>query len=73
MLCNQFTDSWNEFRGNFHYGLSRIFICRFVFGDGLIICLLLIMFEHSTDSLLVPTGWKFILFHLFPFLRSRRR
>src|SRR5574337_1223096 len=72
-FCDELPNRGNQLTGNFHDRLCGVVKRRLILRHRLFLGLLLVVSEHSTNSLLIPTSRKFALLHLLPFLRRRPR
>src|SRR6266404_37848 len=54
-------DFGNQVRGHNHHGLAIRFECRFIFGDSLVLGLVLVVFQDFSDALLIPTARESLL------------
>ena len=71
-ICQQLSPRGNEFVGDFHDGLFRIFVGRLVLSNRFFLALTLVVGKDSLNTIFVPTWWKLFLFHLPPRRRSLR-
>ncbi len=63
MPGNQLTDRRHKGGWHFHDCLIGLLDGRLIFCNGLLLGLLLVMGENSSDAILVPSGWKALLSH----------
>src|SRR5437867_3633387 len=64
-LGEKFADLGNEFHGDGHRRVGSGFVGRFILCDGLLVRLLLVVFEDAANPFLVPAFRKFRLLHFF--------
>ena len=62
VLGDQLSHGWDKLVRNFHDGVTRIGKSRFVFSDGFLLALLVVMGQHSPDSFSIPTRRELVFF-----------
>jgi hypothetical protein len=64
-LGEKFANFWNQIHGDFHRRVCGRFVGGFVFGDGFVVGLPLVMFEDAAHAFRVPPCREFWLFQVF--------